>query len=84
MNPLTWLDERGQPRPKCHCPRCGPEIAVLSTPSEYLKSWAGQSLPGLGRRRERARGDVSSTTNVRNPTPPATVNLNNPRVVSPN
>ena len=40
MNPPTWLDERGQPRPKRSCPRCGREIPVLSVPTELLK-WYG-------------------------------------------
>lgn len=48
MAPPIWVDERGQLRPKRHCPRCGREIAVLSTPSEYLKAWAGQSFQVWG------------------------------------
>lgn len=30
MNPPTWLDERGQPRPKRPCPVCGREILLKS------------------------------------------------------
>jgi hypothetical protein len=44
LNPPTWLDERGQPRPKRPCPRCGREIAVVTLPSEHLRSWGWHPL----------------------------------------
>jgi hypothetical protein len=84
MNPPTWLDERGQPRPKRHCPRCGREIAVLSTPSAYLKSWAGQSFRvwGVGESGLGATSLARQLSGIRRPR--QRVSLNNPRVVSPN
>jgi hypothetical protein len=42
VNPPTWLDERGRPRPKRPCPQCGREIPVLIVPSELLKSYGWQ------------------------------------------
>ena len=42
MNPPTWLDERGQPRPKRPCPRCGREIPVVIVPPDLLKSYGWQ------------------------------------------
>ena len=39
MYPPVWLDEHGRPRPKRPCPTCGREIAVLSIPTEHLRSW---------------------------------------------
>jgi hypothetical protein len=42
MNPPTWLDERGQPRPKRPSRRCGREIPVVIVPTELLKSYGWQ------------------------------------------
>ena len=42
MNPPTWLDERGRPRPKRPCPRCGREIPIVIVPPDLLKSYGWQ------------------------------------------
>ena len=60
MVPPTWLDERGQPRPKQPCPSCGREIPVLTVPSELLRfygwkpfqvwgsvEWCGHRIEGI-------------------------------------
>ena len=60
MNPPTWLDERGQPRPRRPCPQCGREIPVVILPPGLLKSygwrpwqlssvveWCGHQIEGI-------------------------------------
>jgi hypothetical protein len=48
MNPPTWVDERGQPRPKQRCPTCGREIAVITLPPNHLRSWGWQPFQVWG------------------------------------
>jgi hypothetical protein len=60
VNPPTWVDERGRPRAKRPCPRCGREIPVLSVPTDQLRfygwrpwqvwsvvEWCGHRIEGI-------------------------------------
>jgi hypothetical protein len=60
VNPPTWVDERGRPRAKRPCPRCGREIPVLSVPTDQLTfygwrpwrvwsvvEWCGHRIEGV-------------------------------------
>jgi hypothetical protein len=48
MVPPIWFDDRGQPRPKQPCPRCGREIQVLTLPPELLRFYGWQPFQGVG------------------------------------
>jgi hypothetical protein len=69
MVPPTWLDERGRPHAKRPRPTCGREIPDLTIPSEHLKWYKWETLPGLGNggvvrasRRGASGADIDSPT----------------------
>jgi len=42
--PPTWLDERGQPRPKQPCHVCGREVPVMVLPHDLLRFYGWEPL----------------------------------------
>ena len=44
MVPPIWLDERGRPRQKQPCPRCGREIPVITLPPDLLRFYGWEPL----------------------------------------